>query len=317
MSDRVREAFAALLEEMEEPPAWQDIRVHEARPQPALRRYRPIWVAAAAFVAVLAFGAVGILRSNTEPASVTVPYVQLDWSNQVEMRCEGMDIVDNGGFETATIEIWGPTADNIFRVDATAPDGTVETLVVHMNETSRPVEAWASNEDSSESVFRVAECTTSSASSSESISMADPPIHPRPGLFPQEFVGFPFRLADGTPVDLSDFLSANFDSQREDTWRGLPVTVFTNSDQFTDEFGTNDRTEEIWVDLDNRRYERHLIDYDIEALGHFVLTIETVDRSDATVDPDFLSTDGLILTHDRTGADDTADPQVNTTLSDR
>lgn len=317
MSDRVREAFVALLEEMQEPPAWQDIRVHEARPQPVPRRYRPIWVAAAAFVAVLAFGVVGILLSNTEPASVTVPYVQLDWSNQVEMRCDGMDIVDNGGFETATIEIWGPNADNVFRVDATAPDGTVETLVARMNETGRPVQAWASIEESSESIFRVTECTTSTGTSSESFSMADPPIYPRPGLFPQEFVGFPFRLADGTPVDLDDFLSASFDSQREDAWRGIPVTVFASSRQFEDEFGENDRTEEIWVDLDNRRYERHLIDYDIEALGHFVLTIETVDRSDASVHPDLFSSDGLTLTHDATGAEDTTEPPVNTTLSDQ
>lgn len=317
MSDRVRDAFAALLEEMEEPPAWQDMRVHQARPHSAPRRSRPVWVAGAAFVAVLALGVVGILLSNTEPASVTVPYVQLEWSNQVEMRCEGMEIVDNGGFDSATIEIWGPNADNVFRVDATAPDGTVETVLVRMDETGRTVRAWASIERNSESVFRVTECTRSTGNSSESFSMADPPIHPRPGLFPQEFVGFPFRLANGTPVDLDDFLSASFDSQRDDTWRGIPVTVFTSSSQFEDELGENDRTEEIWVDLDNRRYERHLVDHDIESLGHYELTIETVDRSDASVHPDFFSDEGLTLTHDATGADDTANPPVSTTLSDR
>jgi len=100
MSDRVREAFMALIEEMEDPPTWQDIRVYEARPRPELRRPRSVWVAAAAFIVVLAFGAIGFLLSSTEPASVTVPYVQLDWSNQVQMRCEGMEIVDNGGSRT-------------------------------------------------------------------------------------------------------------------------------------------------------------------------------------------------------------------------
>lgn len=316
MTDRVREAFEALIAEMEDPPTWEEVRVPEVRPRAEPRRPRSAWIAAAAFVVVLASGAIGVLLTNNpEPASVTVPYVQLDWSNQVEMRCEGMEIVDNGGFEHATLEIWGPTADDMIRVDATAPNGAVETLIVQMNDTGRAVRAWASHEEESDSVFRVSECTN--ARDTYSISMADPPFHPRAGAFPLEFVGIPFQLPNGTPFDLADFLGANADSEREDTWRGVPVTVYVTSDEFTDEFGANDRTEEWWVDLDNRRYERQIIDYDIEMLGHFVLSIETVDRSDATVDQDLFSTEDLILTQDATEAEDTVDPTVNTTRSDR
>lgn len=314
MSDRIKEAFDVLVEEMDEPPTWEELRIPQARPGVPRRLTRPAWVAVAAFVAVILFGAVGIFLTNTpEPASVTVPYVRLDWSQHVEMRCEGMEIVDNGGFENALIEIWGPTSDNMIRVDAIAPDGVVETLITEMDEaTGRAVQAWATHESASESVFRVSECTNTTGS--ESVSMADPPFHPRGGSFPQEFVGFPDRNLDGSPLDLAEALSSNTDTQREDSWRGTPVTVYVLAIEGTDEFGTNDRREERWVDLENQRFERYEIELDIELLGDFAWTIETTERSEVSVRTDLFSTDDLIHTRDITGTDGQEGSAVTTTL---
>lgn len=300
----------------------------EHAPQPAEKplqyrrsrlRLSGAWVAAAVFVGTLVVGGLTWLLTGSspvteeDPAETMVSYVRLDWSQEVEMRCEGMETVDNSGFDNAVVEIWGPTSDGIFRVDATAPDGTVETLIARMNEEGQPLQTWASPEDVSDSVFRISECTSRTGNASRSVSMADPPIHPRPAVFPRGFVGFPFRLLDGTTVDLADLLGRRSDSERIDTWRGVPVTVFITSDEFTDEYGLNERVEEVWVDLEHRRYERYLLDYNIEKLGHLMLTIETEERSSPTVDQDFFSTDGLTLTHDTTEAEQPTD----TTLSDR
>lgn len=316
MSDRVKEAFEALIEEMEEPPTWQEVRVPEAQPRPRRQRPRSAWVAAGAFVAVLLFGAAGIFLTNiSEPAAITVPYVQLDWSQQVEMRCEGMEIVDNGGFDNATVEIWGPTADNTFRVDATAPNGAVETLIATTNESGRTTQAWASYENEAESVFRVSDCSNSTGTGT--VAMSQPPFQPRGGSFPQQFVGFPEQLNDGTSFDLAEAFSSSADSHREDTWRGVPVTVYVSSSESTDEYGAIDRVEERWVDLENRRSERWILESDIELLGHFILTIETISRSDETVAQDFFSTDDLTQTRDLTGLEDNDSSTVNTTLSER
>lgn len=86
----------------------------------------------------------------------------------MEMSCQGMDIEDNGGFDSATIEMWGPTSDNLYRLDATAPDGTVERQILETDADGRPVRGWyfAPFIDSEEeTVFRVTDCSEPPADS--------------------------------------------------------------------------------------------------------------------------------------------------------
>jgi hypothetical protein len=53
-----------------------------------------------------------------------------------------------------------------------------------------------------------------------------------------------------------------------------------------------------------RRYERHIIDSDIDVLGHFQLSIETLERSDAPVTDGLFSTNALTHFRDLTPSED-------------
>ena len=133
MDDHFRDGFEQLLSDMDEAPSWKQVLTQSVALSPAPPQRRGLLVAAAAFVVtIIAVGAV-ILASggaSSPVAADTVDYVKLAWSQDVELRCVDMEIVDNGGFDRATIEIWGPNADGLIRVDATAPDGTVERIIV-------------------------------------------------------------------------------------------------------------------------------------------------------------------------------------------
>jgi hypothetical protein len=68
MSDRVRDAFEVLMERMEEPPTWEEVRVPVARPADAHRKRHPAlaFVAAAAAVIVIGVLAVTLLKRPIE-----------------------------------------------------------------------------------------------------------------------------------------------------------------------------------------------------------------------------------------------------------
>lgn len=59
MSDRVRDAFGALMERMEDPPTWEDVSVPVARPQPRSRR--PLLAVVSAVAAVVVVGILATL----------------------------------------------------------------------------------------------------------------------------------------------------------------------------------------------------------------------------------------------------------------
>lgn len=68
MSDRVRDAFQVLIEQMEEPPTWEEVRVPVARPADFRPNRRPALAFAAAVAAVIAIGvlAVTLLQRQVE-----------------------------------------------------------------------------------------------------------------------------------------------------------------------------------------------------------------------------------------------------------
>lgn len=75
MSDRVRDAFGVLMERMEDPPSWEEVRVPVARPEKPRSR-RPFVAMAAAVVVVLVVGvlAVNLLR---RPVAYQLPTVDV------------------------------------------------------------------------------------------------------------------------------------------------------------------------------------------------------------------------------------------------
>ena len=287
MEDRIDGAFAALLEDMEAPPTWEELGAARVTHKSA-RTWRPVWALAAGFVAVVALGVSSLIWAG-DNAVTTIPYVKLHWSQEVEMRCEGMEIVDNGGFDEATIEIWGPNEDGVIRVDATAADGSIERMIGTLTETGRLDDVRATIDTFENSVFQVTECVMAEERVTRTWSWGEPPIFPDVGLFPSEFVGYPGS------ADLDALFSAQSHSQRVDSWRGTEVKVYIQVRSERDEFGLNQSREERWVDLDARRQERHVMESDTEELGSLTITIEVETRGEVAVGDGHFSTDGLVV----------------------
>lgn len=72
MSDRVRDAFEALIERMEDPPTWEDVSVPAARPREVRRKRRPTLVAVSALVAVIVLGVLTVTLPS-QPVSYQLP----------------------------------------------------------------------------------------------------------------------------------------------------------------------------------------------------------------------------------------------------
>jgi hypothetical protein len=290
MSDRVSEAFESLMSQMEEPPTWSEVSAQQ------LTAARPVsltgpWVALLAGLAtVLVVGAVAFLFPGTDPTGGgSIPYVRLAWTNEVEMRCVGMETVDNGGFDSAVIEIWGPNEEAFYRVDVTAPDGTVERKVVDTSE--YPDTRQWSNPDLFDfgSGFRSTDCLVSAGNS---MSVSQPPVFV--DLFPAEFTELfsAFYGEDLSEIErrLNDF----YDRIRDDTWRGSTVVVYSRTNTWTDEFGLGETIEEISVDIVNGRVERSVTQFDLELIAQGIITIEVVERAEIAPDSVSFSTEGLI-----------------------
>lgn len=317
MSNRLKSAFEDLIGQMQEPPSWEEITAHPLRASKPARPDRGWLPFAAAVAAVAVIGVIGVLLAGGDRrlAAEMVPYVRIDWTQQVEMRCLGMDIEDNGGFDSATIEIWGPTPEGFHRLDATAPDGTVERQILEMAG-DRPIRAWYSLrliDSERETVFRVTDCAETGPGGSSSFAMAQPPLfgvtHPY-----QELISFPDSWPTG-PTELADFLAQNYEDQRSDEWRGRPVAVFSDNHSGVDELGSFTRREELWVDLENRRAERHVIELESEVLGRQSITIEVAERADLPPGDVSFGTSGLHQVFDRSQIEGEGQESVATTTS--
>jgi hypothetical protein len=290
MSDRVSEAFESLMSQLEEPPTWSEVSAQQ------LTAARPVsltgpWVALVAGLAtVLVVGAVAFLFPGADPiGGGSIPYVRVAWTNDVEMRCIDMEIVDNGGFDSAVIEIWGPNQDELYRIDVTAPDGTVERQVVDTSEYP-DTRMWSDpGQRDFGSGFRSTECLVSAGNS---VSVSQPPVFV--GLFPAEFTEL-FSASYGADVsEIETRLNDFYDRIRDDTWRGSTVVVYSRTNTWTDEFGPGETIEEIWVDIVNGRVERSVTQFDLELIAQGIITIEVVERAEIAPDSVSFSTEGLI-----------------------
>ena len=316
MNERFREGFDRLLEEMPKAPNWEEVSAERTTPIAQSPRNRgPLVALAVGLAAVVMVGAVVGFVSGVFPSAGSddsLDYVRIAWSQDVEMRCVGMEIVDNGGFDQAVIEIWGPNADGLVRVDATAPDGTVERLIaeVSASERGRVWFAHKTAEFEDQTVFHVSDCTLSSSGGSSSYSMADPPVMPF-GFSYDAYLPIPTVLTDGTTLDLGALVVTEATS-RPDTWRGIRVTVYERSDSQIDELGTQLSTRAIWFDSEAGRFERAVYFTDSEMLGRLDTMIEVVERGTVPVDAVSFSVEGLFLTREAPVASTPDEPSAVT-----
>ena len=90
MSDRVREAFEALIEQMEQPPTWEQLRSPIARESLRVRmrprfRLRGAWVAGAVFVGVLLIGGLTWILQSGSPPVADQPVNTTNWDLMVNL----------------------------------------------------------------------------------------------------------------------------------------------------------------------------------------------------------------------------------------
>ncbi|MEN8114641.1 MAG: hypothetical protein ABFS21_09660, partial [Actinomycetota bacterium] len=327
MDDQYQQGFERLLSDMEEPPMWEQVSTRPASSPVPARRGHGMLVAAAAFaVTIIAVGAVvfafrGDGAPVVAPTEATIDHIEISWEQTIDLRCEGMDAFDNGGFGEARIDIWGPNADGVVRVDATAPDGTVQTVVHTEPAADLTIErVWSSLDwetPDADQVYRVARCVSGDDGGTSSYPMSDPPIHPRGHEF-GVYTSLPTETPDGSPFDIEAVWLDSGDTVTDGEWRGLPVKLYTKEDSWSDELGVHTHIFETWFDSAQHRFERRRYVSDIEALGMVTTNTEVVKREVVPEESVSFSTNGLGITWEAlpdTPSDDDAPTPTTTSTT--
>ncbi|MCZ7532792.1 MAG: hypothetical protein M5U23_05220 [Acidimicrobiia bacterium] len=272
-------------------------------------------------VAVMTVGVVALSQTGggTPVAEPTIEYVKLAWSQETELACIGMDKQDNGGFDNATIEIWGPNADGLVRIDATAPNGAVERIMFEYSiADGRQGQIWSIPErlGAPYTVFHESACVISEAGASSSYLMAQSPLFGGGSTDLMAFVRVPAIDGVGSPFDAEQWIEAGGTAEEGD-WLGTPVTIYTMStSKETDVGGRRSSTSTTWFDHAHQRYERVLYETQHETLGTGKWVEEVVGRRTVAESSVSFSTDGLFIDGvdegDRTLPIDGAAPSLET-----
>lgn len=297
MSNRVSESFESMMSQMEEPPTWDEVSAQTLTVTRSVSLTGP-WIAVVAGLAtILVVGAVAFLFPGGDPiGSGSIPYVRLAWSQDVELRCVGMETIDSGGYDSAVIEIWGPNQEDLYRIDVTAPDGSVERVIVDWTDFPQGRESWSTQDESGSfgRRFRTTECSISEERNSTSYSVSQTPVEETGFAFPLEFTELLAPAYAVNPSEIESRLSEIFDRIREDKWNDTPVVVYAFTNTWTDELGSGRHTQELWVDLVEGRAERSVTDSDTELIGRVVVVIEVVERAEVAANSVSFSTEGLV-----------------------
>ena len=226
--DRFKEVFRRLTSETPEPPRFADLETVTAKPS-ARRWLTPLLAAAGAAALVLVvvglFGALGGGGPDlASPDDELIDYVRIEHQLTAEPECEIGSPVDNGGFDRATIEIWGPTSEDQWLMEATFPDGSTERMVVE-GDPWNPDRAWAIDPN------QFTERTKFSH-----VEFADGDVFPflptpyLPGFLPAVFLGPPHGAQDWSET-LADAVASTT------AVNGRQVTAYTqNTDSFASTF---------------------------------------------------------------------------------
>ncbi|KAA3637056.1 MAG: hypothetical protein DWP92_08590 [Armatimonadetes bacterium] len=292
------EGFERLTADAGEGPEWSQVGSPAFGASRAPERRGGLLVGlAVGVVAVMTVGVVALSQTGggTPVAEPTIEYVKLAWSQETELTCTGMNTQDNGGFDNATIEIWGPNTDGLVRIDATAPDGTVERIIFQYSiADGRQGQVWSipGQLGAPDTVFHESACVTSDADGTGSYSIAQSPLAGQ-GADLTAFVRVPSTDSVGSPFDVEQWLEAGGTAEDGD-WLGTPVTVYTM--ETTEDIETGGRTSgtsTTWFDTLRSRYERVFFDSRSETLGSVKWVVEVVERDTVAESSASFSTDGL------------------------
>lgn len=324
-----RDGFERLLSDMDTAPSWRQVSTQRVSPTPTPAgsrvRNRGLLVAVAAFVVtIVAVGAV-VFAGGGAPAPVaasTVEYVKIAWSQDVERRCVDMEIVDTGGFDRATIEIWGPNIEGLVRVDITAPDGSTDRFIgEHTPADPSESRIWhmfagPGAERDIDYAFRSTECADETAAGTESYGMGHPPFANAWTTF-AVYHALPTSNAVGGPLDyVADLADGVFDDGRSDEWRGAPVTVFMATNIDHDPGIGSIKTEvELWIDVAAGRYERVAQYHNLERVGAWSRIIEVTERGAVPENSVSFSIEGMTLTTPRSRVVIVTDDPADTTTT--
>ncbi|MEN8237629.1 MAG: hypothetical protein ABFR53_00365 [Actinomycetota bacterium] len=326
--DQFKDGFERLLSDMDDAPTWEQASTQRVVDTPAPSRWRSPLVAVAAFAfTLIAIGSVVFLasRDGAPVAAETVDYMKIEWSEELVLRCEGMSIKDNGGFGSATIEVWGPNADGLLVVDVTAPDGTVDHRIVEFSpESGNTQRTWSSPDSDTlqdgddATPYRDAECFIDVGTGGESYAMSSRPIAPVTFQY-GVFIALPTEFPNGDPRDFPAELEAGAVAN-DDVWRGVPVVVYTRSttaEESNARFAAvQTSTVESWIDMGENRFERSTFDNGNEVLGGNTTVIEVVERSVVPASSVSFSTEDLTLAYEESSiTEEDAVDTVTTTIA--
>ena len=313
MNERVVEAFDRLMAEVEEPPTWSQISSGPALSidgRPAARRWGA-WAAAAAFALVAGVvGGVLILRPSVDVVAGPIDHIRLEWSEELDLRCDGMEIEDNGGFGQAVVEIWGPSSDGFWRLEVTYPDGSTD-IRISQGDSDPPLRVWGSDRALD---FREASCSVNTVDASSSYVMSNPPVY-RWGFNRVGFIPTVSSEIDGFSVLLESLRERDPSPDAAD-YRGIDVEVFVINSEGNDEFGARQSEQEYWIDVASNTLERIVFTHFSERLGSSIQVLGVTERDSVSIDEISFETEGLFLLYENPGPPDPrVDESVTTTSS--
>ncbi len=310
MSEMYRDAFQTLVDRAPDPPTWEEL---SAGTFPRRRGRGPLIAVGAAAAVIVTIGAVAWLLpggGGLTPAAGEVDHARVAFQEQVTLICEGGSISDNGGFDEATIDIYGPGPDDRWRADVTFPDGSVQSYLYEGGPAS-PSRAWVSPGLATPGVatrFRDVGCTYPTPEGSATWSLSGAPIMEL--RIPSEFLTTEQNIGERSGDLLEDFESAlGLIGSRPDTWRGVPVTVYVRDRGYVDDVGRRvTASTEWWVDVAARRVERIVDVGDHEGLGSWRSELAVVARSRPAPGPELFDPEGMTLVWDVAEVEPSAAP---------
>jgi hypothetical protein len=273
--DRFREVFRRITAATPDAPAFSDLETHHAKPAAPIR-LKP-WMAAtgAAVLVLVVVGLFGLLGGGgpdlAAPDDATIAYVKLEYSATVNPVCEGGEIVDNGGFDEATIEIWGPNSDDLTLMVTTFPDGSTERSIVE-GEPANPEYVWVAGnpEDYPNSTgFRVVRC---SGVEGAGVLKAITPDHGATA---------PFHMMGPPPgFDTWGETFNPLQGPKTTEWNGYDVLLY----EMRDDFESGSSAIDLYVSEDGRRVLRFHAEQNFPGIGDAVVDYSVVEVDEVPAD---------------------------------
>ena len=230
--DRFKEAFGRIVSETPDAPRFSDLESRDvASTKPS---WLTPWVAAAgaAVIVLIVVGVVGALGGGgpdlAQPDDGQIRYLRIEYEATVDPVCRNGEIVDNGNFEEATIELWGPNSSELTLMVVTFPDGSTERSIVEGNPID-PDRAWGMDPETfyESTGFRNIACRTGAVTSSFADTfLLRPPYEA--GFVPSFWLGPPSGFASW-----EDALGPNYEVTKTE-WAGYSVTKLSRTDTLTD-----------------------------------------------------------------------------------